>query len=260
MKIRNKISNQSTRKCITILDNQTFSLVESYKSLRTNILFSLPAKENGCRKILLTSANPGDGKTTTSVNMAITLAQANIRVLIIDADMRKPTVHKYFGIESRVGLSNALSGMNKLDECIQPVKQTENLWVITSGILPPNPSELLSSKNMTQLIETLETRFDFIIIDTPPVNIVTDALAVSKLVDGVAVVCAQNVTRYPDLKRAVASLEFADANILGFVLNKVHKSKSKYGKNYSYSYRYKYKSPKSEDGVVSPGGLDTLVK
>jgi len=260
MKLRKNKSNQSTRKCITILDNQTFSLVESYKSLRTNILFSLPAKEGGCRKILLTSANPGDGKTTTCVNIAITLAQANMRVLLIDADMRKPTIHKYFEIESRVGLSNALSGMNKLDECIQKIEKTENLWVITSGILPPNPSELLSSNNMTHLMENLEASFDFIIIDSPPVNIVTDALAVSKFVDGVAVIAAQNVTRYPDLKRAVASLEFADANILGFVLNKIHKSKSKYGKNYSYSYRYKYKSPKSEDCVVSPGGLDTTVK
>ena len=213
MKIRNKTANQVARKYITIIDNQTFSLVESYKSLRTNILFSLPAKENSCRKILLTSANPGDGKTTTAVNIAITLAQANIRVLLIDADMRKPTVHKYFGIESRVGLSNALSGMNKLDECILPVEKTQNLWVIPSGILPPNPSELLSSNNMAQLIETLETRFDFIIIDSPPVNIVTDALAVSKLVEGVAMVCSQNVTRYPDLKRAVASLEFADAKV-----------------------------------------------
>lgn len=243
-KLKNPL--QQVPKQITVLNNPIFSLVESYKSLRTNIMFSLPVKSTGCRKILISSANPGDGKTTTCVNIAITLSEANVKVLLIDADMRKPTVHKYFGLESRVGLSNALSGMNKLDDCVQKAPDTENLWVITSGLLPPNPSELLSSPNMGEMIGKLEESFDFIVIDSPPINVVTDALAVSKLTDGVIVVTSQKATRYPELSRAVSSLRFADANILGFVLNKVKRDKTRYGKSYNYSYKYKYKSAKQD--------------
>lgn len=255
MMFKKKKTHQSTRKCVTILDNPTFSLVESYKSLRTNILFSMPAKESGCRRVLFSSTNPGEGKSTTCINTAITLAQAGMKVLLVDADMRKPTLHKYFKMESRVGLSNLLSGMNKLDECVQKVKQTENLWLIPAGLLPPNPSELLSA-GMPKVIDKFDENFDFVIIDSPPINIVTDALAVSKLVDGVAMVVAQNVTKYPELKRAISSLEFANANILGFIINKVHKSSSKYGKNYSYSYRYKYYSQGGQGATLSPGGLN----
>ena len=258
MKLDKKKKTHSTRKCITVIDNPNFALVESYKSLRTNIMFSLPASSSGCRKIMFTSSNPRDGKTTTCVNIAITLAQAKMRVLLIDADMRKPTVHKYFGLESRTGLSNALSGMNKFDDCIKKVQKTENLWVITSGVLPPNPSELLSSTSMAQMLEKLEESFDYIIIDSPPINVVTDALAMVKMVDGVIVVTAQNVTRYPELKKSIASLEFAEANIIGIVLNRVKASKTRYGKSYNYSYKYKYyKTPSADSENKSAAGVGT---
>lgn len=237
---------------ITVLNNPVFRLVESYKSLRTNILFSMPYKEGACRKLLVTGANPGDGKTTTCVNIAITLAQANNRVLLIDADMRKPTVHKYFDIESRVGLSNALSGMNPLSECVKKSNNIQNLWVITSGLLPPNPSEMLSSVKMEELLTQLEQSYDYIVIDSPPINVVTDALPISKLVDGVVIVANQYITRYPDIGRAVSSLRFANANIIGFVLNKTQKVTNKrFNKNYTYSYKYKYKSSNETKNMQS---------
>ncbi len=227
---------------ITVINNPIFRLVESYKSLRTNILFSMPYKQKGCKKLLVTGANPGDGKTTTCVNIAITLAQANNRVLLVDADMRKPTVHKYFDMESREGLSNALSGMNTLEECVKKCDNVQNLWVITSGLLPPNPSEMLSSAKMAEILSELEQSYDFIVIDSPPINVVTDALPISKLCDGVVMVANQYLTRYPDIGRAVSSLRFAEANIIGFVLNKTQKVANKrFNKNYTYSYKYKYK-------------------
>ncbi len=253
MAIRNKKAPGRSRNCITILDNNTFSLVESYKSLRTNILFSLPVNQAGSRKVLFTSSNPAEGKSTTCVNTAITLALADMKVLLIDADMRKPTVHRYFKLDNKEGLSNALLGMCKPEECIRRAKDVESLSIVTSGVLPPNPSELLSGTAMEALLEKYSTMFDFIIIDSPPINVVTDALAVSKLADGVVVVAAQNITRTDDVAHAVSSLKFAGANILGFVLNRVRHTTKKYSRGgYKYEYAYSYSS--SDKQYIAQGG------
>ena len=243
-----KNKNYQSQHIVSIMDSDDFQLVESYKALRTNLMFSLPAKENThCRKILFTSATPGDGKTTTTVNLALTLAETETRVLLIDADMRKPTVNKYFSVDTRLGLSNLLSGMNKRSECIQSIPDIPNLSVIPSGVLPPNPSELLGSAAMDKLLADLDEYFDYIIIDTPPVNVVTDALAIAGKVDGVALVVAQRKTTMPEIESAIEALRFANANILGIVMNRVmynkHStrfSKRSYG---SYNYSYHYQRP-----------------
>ncbi len=243
MNFKSKISKQNTTKCVTILENNNFALVESYKSLRTNILFSLPMTQSGCRKVLFTSSNPAEGKSTTCINTAITLAQADMKVLVVDADMRKPTVHKYFNLANKVGLSNILIGMNSVEECINSIGSIQNgkLNVITSGVLPPNPSELLSGENMAKLLENLSSEYDFIVVDTPPINVVTDALAICNNVDGVVVVTAQNITKKDDVVQAVSSLKFAGANVLGFVLNRQKKASKKYGgSSYKYEYAYAY--------------------
>ncbi len=255
----NKNTSTDVIKVINIAESTDFRLVESYKALRTNLLFSLPAKEEtNCRKILFTSAGPGEGKSTTTVNLAVSLSQTEVKVLLIDADLRKPTVHRYFGIQSRLGLSNLLSGMNSREECIHSVKDLPNLSVIPAGILPPNPSELLSSSAMGKLLSDFEKIYDYIIIDTPPVNVVTDALALVSRVDGVAFVTAYRKSTYPEISRAVASLRFANANILGVVLNGVVHENGKYGfgKNRnvaysSYSYKYKYKSTDNSQSTPS---------
>ena len=238
--------NTSKKRAVThfqpllLTESDDFQFVESYKALRTNLLFSLPVKEgNNCRKLLFTSASPADGKSTTTVNLALTLAETETRVLLIDADMRKPTVHRYFSMDNRVGLSNLLSGMNQKAECIQAVPQFPNLSVIPSGILPPNPSELLGSSAMEKLLNELEKSYDFILLDTPPVNVVTDALSIAGKMDGVALVVAFGKTTLPEAEQAVEALRFANANVLGTILNRVVKNKhSRFSKHGYESYNY----------------------
>ncbi len=249
-KKNNNNSTQTSGNVINITNQASFRLIESFKALRTNIMFSLPKREGvKCRKILFTSSNPGEGKTTTTVNLAATIAQTEAKVLLIDADMRAPTVHKYFGIESRCGLSNFLSCMNTLEECIQTVKNIPNLSVIPSGLQPPNPSELLAGNTMDKLLEQAETEFDYIIVDTPPINVVTDALPLVNRVDGVAFVVAQGKSTYPAVTKAIKSLKFANANIMGVVMNRVESARTlygKYGANH-YKYKYKYKSNAADE-------------
>ena len=225
-----------------LAENSPFTFTEAYKALRTN--FNYAALNGQHKKIVVTSSIQGEGKSSVSINLATTLAANGSKVLLIDADMRKPTVHKYFNIESRVGLSNLLSGMNTPEECIQNIEGMPNLSVIPSGILPPNPSELLGSSAMTKMLSEFESEYDYIIIDTPPVNVVADALAIVNRVDGAAFVIAQGKSTYPDVSRALESLRFANANIIGAVMNRVTSGKkSKNTGSYgTYSYKYKYKS------------------
>lgn len=243
-KNKDKKSNnaQVSSGVINIANVDNFRFIESYKALRTNVMFALPAKEDvKNRKILFTSASPGEGKTTTTANLAVALSETERSVLLIDADMRKPTVHRYFSIESRMGLSNILSGMNSLEECIQKVEGRPNLSVIPAGILPPNPSELLGSAAMENMLKELEGNYDYIVIDTPPVNIVTDAISLVRMVDGVVFVISTGRSTYPEVSKAIDMLKFANANIIGAVMNgssdSKRKRKSRYG---TYSYKYKY--------------------
>lgn len=215
------------RQILSVMDNADFHIVESYKALRTNIMFSLPSvKEKTCRRIMITSSCPSEGKTTTAVNLAVTLAEAEKKVLLIDADLRKPAVYKYFDIKITCGLSNLLSGMNKKEECVHSVKGIPNLYIINSGMRPPNPSELLGSSAMRELLDIFAQEFDYIIIDTPPFKIFADALSLVRCVDGVALVVSQNKSTYPELSKTISALKFANANILGVILNKVKVSKS----------------------------------
>lgn len=247
MKLKKKTNENTPAKTINIFDEKNFRLVESYKTLRTNLMLSLSPKEGEikCHKVLLTSSEPGEGKSTTSVNLAITLVQMQARVLIIDADMRKPTVHKYFGLESRMGLSNLLSAMNTKQQCVHEIENIPGLCVIPAGILPPNPSELLGSNAMKKLLAEFEREYDYIIVDTPPINVVADALSVVHEVDGVVFVVAQDRTGYPEVSRALETLKFANANVIGAVLN--HAQTAKHSGSYNYRYKYSYYSYKQSE-------------
>lgn len=211
-------------------DNFRFDVKESYKDLRTNIIFSLSKK--GCKKILLTSSIASEGKSTTCLNTAIAFAEMGAKILVIDCDMRKPNVANIMNQNNDIGLSNIL--VNEVD-ADKAIKHTDfkTLDLITAGNIPPNPTELLSSENMQALVDALSTRYDYILFDTPPVNLVSDAVIISKIVDGVVVVSKQNFTEKKFITDTINKLRFADAKIIGIVFNGVESAKTGYG-NYEY--------------------------
>lgn len=221
-----------------------FRVEEAYKSIRANIMFSVMKK--GCKTIVVSSASPNEGKTTTTINLAITFAQADQKVLLIDGDLRKPKIHHYFSVPNAPGLTNYLgstvstSRKDRVD-LFDVIHTTEfdNMSVLCSGSIPPNPAELLGSELMSDFLEEISKDFDYIIIDTPPINVVSDALPVIRESDGVILIVRSNHTTHPDIQRAISSLEFIDAKILGFVVNFVGDgANSKYGYGKYGSYRY----------------------
>lgn len=207
-----------------------FFTVEAYKLARTNI--SLSVFKQGCKRILFTSAQANEGKTTTVCNIAAAFSkQVNTRVLLIDCDLRKPSVSKFFRLNNTPGVTNYLSGMCGLDDIIQNVPNTD-LSVITSGLIPPNPSELLSSTAFSEMLDELSEKFDYILLDTSPINVVVDAVPVAKVCDGTVVVVYENKTNYQELDKAIESLKRVDAHILGIVLNASKASKGHYKQAY----------------------------
>ncbi|MEG0874738.1 MAG: CpsD/CapB family tyrosine-protein kinase [Clostridiales bacterium] len=224
-----------------------FSVVESYKSLRTNLLFSLSVAVDKKKTVIITSSNPGEGKSTAAVNLSIALSDAGNKTLLIDGDLRRPVIHSFLKLANDYGLSNVLAGFKKEDEVIKPYYELFD--VILAGAAVPNPSELLSSEAMKNLLSRLEEKYDYIIIDTPPVNVVTDAIALAPFAAGVILMVKAESTSYPDLEKVLAQLEFSGVKIFGLVLNsaanKKHLIYSKYGfygKYKSYGYKnYGYK-------------------
>lgn len=215
-----------------------FNIVENYKSIRMNVTFSLTAKEKNI--FAVSSANPGDGVSTTAANIAIALAQSESKVLLIDADMRKPSQNNIFRLPNHTGLSAAIARMQSPDECI--VKNVmENLDVMTSGHIPPNPSELLGSEQMAHLLDELSSKYSYIILDTPPVNVVSDAMELAMSVSGIIMVVRYGVTTDEDLTTAFKRLESAKMNLLGYILNgikrKQHSSYVQQKKRKKYYYR-----------------------
>lgn len=204
-------------------------IAEQYRTIRTNIQFS--SVDQDLQTIIVTSAGPGEGKSTTTANLAVVFAQQGKRVLLIDADLRKPTVHYTFRLENHIGLSNVLTRQSTLEEAMQVTSQ-DKLWVLSSGPIPPNPSELLGSKGMISLIELAKNEFDVIIFDSPPVLAVTDSQILANYTDGVVLVVSSGKTETDAAKRAKDLLVSAKAKILGVVLN----NKKQLESNYYYYY------------------------
>jgi capsular exopolysaccharide synthesis family protein len=220
-----------------ISDGASPNFSEAFRALRTNILFS--AADGGPRSIVVTSTGPSEGKTMVAGNVAIGLAQTGQRVLLIDADMRRPRAHELFGVSVEPGLSNLLVGASKPSEVVQP-SGIENLWVMPAGKAPPNPAELLGSRRFTDLTSSLGGHFDCVIIDTPPVLAVTDAAVVAHRASGVLFVIAADVTSRQAAQTALDQLEHAHAKFLGAVLNRVDIERHSY--YYSRYYRKEYTS------------------
>mgnify|MGYP003292819951 CR=1 FL=1 len=221
-----------------------FFVREAYKILRSNVSFSLTGEESS-KVILVTSSLQSEGKSITAVNLAISYAQTDRRVLLIDCDLRRPKLARLLQVKNRVGLSNALLDRTLLKEALIS-SGLPNLDMILSGDIPPNPSELLSSPRMVDLLDELKQQYDLIILDTPPINMVVDAVVLSPLTDGVVFIVRANHTERGAVIYAVEQLEHAKAKILGFVLNDVSLESTNYGydrhryRRYRSYYRYSY--------------------
>lgn len=197
---------------------------EAYRSLRTNIQYSSFDKEY--KTILVTSSNPGEGKSTTAGNLALTLAEGEAKVLLVDCDMRKPAMHKNFRVTNTYGISDVLLQKKKVMEVAH--RYNESLYIITAGKIPPNPAEMLASKAMTLFLEEMKEHFDYIVLDTPPVQAVADAQILSTKVDGALFVVRAGATKKDDVQNSISILKKVNGNIIGTVLHAVDNSRNKY--------------------------------
>jgi len=232
---------------LVALDNRS-SAAEAYRGLRTSVLLS--SAGGPPRSVMCTSGQPGEGKTTTVINTAISLAQLGSSVLIIDADLRKPGTHKVFGVRHDTGLSTYLSGEHvPLDDVIHKLP-VQNLHLIPCGPIPPNPAELVSSEKMKEMIQTLSRRFDHILVDSPPLMHVTDPVVLSTLVDGVILVIHGGKSTREVVRRARTELSSVGAKVFGVVLNNLDLKREGYDDYYYYSYYSGY-------GSGSDGELET---
>ena len=206
---------------------------EAYRSLRTNIGYSGIDKQ--VRLIVLTSSHMAEGKSTTAANLAVSMAQSGKNVLLIDADLRKPRVHRYFNLSNDIGLTDIVVKNVSTEEAIKKFSYVENLSIICSGSVPPNPTEILESKKLAELLQELKEKFDIVIIDTPPVGQLTDGAILASIADGVILVAASGESNIDMVRRARAALMQVNANIIGVVLTKINKTRS--GSYYTY-YNY----------------------
>ena len=242
----NSIHTTDSTKLLTV--SSTFAVKEAYNSIRTNLLFTQQGEK--CPIFVVTSPTANNGKTINSANLAINFAQMGKKTLVIDADMRNPSLHKLFSLSSRNGLSEILAGLT--DNITVTKTGIENLSILTSGKIPPNPTELLSSPRMDKLLDFVKEHYDCVFIDTPPINIVTDATVFAQKTTGYILIVKTDTTNVPELKTTVSTLQGINASILGFILNDANSEKKKYysyyrkySRSYSYNYKYAYGNSKN---------------
>ncbi|MER2105648.1 MAG: CpsD/CapB family tyrosine-protein kinase [Solibacillus sp.] len=225
---KKEVKTAFARQLITSVNPKSV-IAEQFKIIRTNLNFSMP--QENLRSIVITSTQMSEGKSTISSNLGVTYAQAGKKVIFVDADMRKPTVHHTFGLKNTTGLSNLLIKELKMNDVIQQTN-IENLDVVTSGPIPPNPAELLTSSELKVLLEELKQSYDLVIFDAPPVLPVTDAQIISNIMDGTVLVVNSGKTEKEGVLKAKELLEKSKANLLGVVLNNVTLEDN------NYYYRY----------------------
>jgi capsular exopolysaccharide synthesis family protein len=230
---------------VYVYANPRSPVAEAFRSLRTNIEFASETKP--VKSILITSPGPGEGKSTISSNLAMILTQGGNRVVLLDADLRKPTIHRNYELHNRLGLTEYLNGENELHQVTKTFEQPKRLQVILSGKIPSNPAEMLNSDKMNQLLERISETADYIIIDSPPL-IVTDALVLSTQVDGVILVVKPENTREMALVGAIEQLDQANARLLGVTLNQITRRTAYYYKDYYSNYYSSYHYYSEGDG------------
>lgn len=219
------------------LSNPKSPVAEAFRTLRTNIQFS--GIDKPINSLVITSTGPGEGKSTVSINIAVTMAQAEKNVLLIDCDLRKPSLHRTFTFNHLNGLTNILVEDMEYTDVLYEAEEIKGLHVIGSGPIPPNPAELLGSNKMKNFVEKMKNIYDMVILDAPPIGLVTDSAVLSTIVDGTILVCAVGEADINATKRAKELLDKVNANILGIVLNKVPINQGGYYK-YHYSQYYNY--------------------
>lgn len=247
-KNNNKKTVNSTDPKKLLRNESSFAVREAYNAIRTNLLFTMQGEK--CPIFVVTSPTANNGKTINSANLAVNFAQMGKKVLLIDADMRNPSLHKLFSLSSRNGLSEILAGLT--DNITVSKTEIENLSVLTSGKIPPNPAELLASPRMDKLLSFVKDHYDCVFIDTPPVNIVTDSTVFAQKATGYIVIIKTDTTNVPELRMAVETLQNVGSNVIGFILNDANSEKKKYysyyrkyNKNYAYNYKYEYGKEKT---------------
>ena len=226
---QDQVNNFMAQRRQILNKNTDFAIQEAYKQLRTNIRFCI--RDQKCKKLCLTSAQAGEGKSITVLNLAISIGQTGKKVLLIDADLRRPSISRLLVEKASPGLSEILVGDATEFEAIRPGIYP-NLDIMFSGDVPPNPSELLSSERMQELIETCAEYYDYILVDTPPVNVVTDACIIANLLDGVFLLVREKSTKKENVRQAINNLQLTGANVLGYVLNGVVSNNVKHYGNY----------------------------
>ena len=226
----------------TISDNSKFAIVEAYKSARSNIMFSLSAEDQ--KAFAVTSHSKGEGKSTVSSNLAISFSKMERKVLLLDCDLRRPNVHNLFKLDNQIGLSNVIGKMAEFEDVVHR-EVLPHLDVLTSGTIPPNPSELICSPRFEKLVESVRDDYDYLIFDTPPIGVVSDALMLKDLIAGYVVVLRERSTTHGDIQKFLESMKIADAKVLGFIKVGCEARSKKYGKygkygRYGKNYYYYY--------------------
>lgn len=235
-----KITPTRTTRFFSVLAKETpFAYVEAFKDLRTNLGFL--SNVDGVKSILITSALPEESKSTTAINLALTLASSGSSVVLVESDLRRPVLRKYLKRElGKGGLSAYLAGVIDLEDCILALPDL-GISVIGAGVVPPNPSELLNSERMHDLIETLKLNYDYVLLDAPPVTLVTDAAVVGRMTDGAILVVRSKFASARTVRQAKARLEAVGVRILGGVLTRFDLKKSGWPYGYAYQgYEYGY--------------------
>lgn len=220
--------NKVSKNLITYI-SPTSVVSEAYRRLRTNLMYSSVDKK--LKSVIITSPDMQDGKTVTACNLAISMATTENKVLLIDADLRKPNIHNQFNMENRIGLTNIIMEESDLDEALHEFDDIQNLEILTAGTLPPNPSEILASNKLKEFIRYISNIYDIVIIDTPPLCYVSDGIILAGMVDGVILTVSAQVTKINHAQTAVKALRNVDASILGVVMTKIKRKKTE-------EYRY----------------------
>lgn len=236
-KKKNKVEVAEKPKNVLTSDSK-FAIVEGYKIARTNLVFSLTAKESNC--VAVTSWSKGEGKSTATVNLAISFAKMGKRVLLIDTDLRRPNMHNLLKLQNEDGLSVVIGQFGAFEKAVHRDVIT-CLDVLTSGPIPPNPSELLASPYFANLMKKAIEEYDYVILDTPPLGVVADTLLLKDYVGGYVLVVREKVTTHGDVERALQNVHLAGSSVLGFLKVGCDMRSKGYGYKGKYRYRYRYR-------------------